>query len=324
LGGLAVYGQIAMDLSKVTVVSAPKSAAVMINLKPNSTSHKGTHPMNRPSDLTTEVLGYPTRYWQAGTGGNPLVLIHGISCSVLEWEHVIHGLAKRHQVYALDLLGHGLSAKPADASCDIATLAKFTLAFMDTMGLATASLGGNSLGARVALECAALAPERVTSLVLSAPAAVDKSTLFEFRLASVPFLGEIVTAPNPIGTGKIWRTAFADPSFATRELIAEKVALAKLPGAGKAFLKALRSMLNLGGFRPEVVNDTHDKLRRVKTPMLVIWGEQDRFLPISHLSTFKKLAPHAESVVINNCGHVPMIERAAEFNRLALEFLARR
>ncbi len=279
--------------------------------------------MNRPSDLSTEVLGHSTRYWKVGTGGSPLVLIHGISCSVLEWEHVIHELAKRHQVYALDLLGHGLSAKPADARYDIATLAKFTLAFMDKMGLATASLGGNSLGARVALECAALAPERVTSLVLSAPAAVDKSTLFEFRLASVPFLGEIVTAPNPMGTGKIWRSAFADPSFATRDLIAEKVALAKLPGAGKAFLKALRSMLNLGGFRPEVIKNTHDKMRRIKTPALVIWGQQDRFLPISHLSTFMTLMPHAEPVVINNCGHAPMIEHALEFNRLTLAFLGR-
>jgi pimeloyl-ACP methyl ester carboxylesterase len=279
--------------------------------------------MNRPSDLTTEVLGHSTRYWKVGAGGSPLVLIHGISCSVLEWEHVIPELAKRHQVYALDLLGHGLSAKPAEATYDIATLAKFTLAFMDKMGLATASLGGNSLGARVALECAALAPERVTSLVLSAPAAVDKSTLFEFRLASVPFLGEIVTAPNPMGTGKIWRSAFAAPSFATRELIAEKVALAKLPGAGKAFLKALRSMLNLGGFRPEVIKNTHDKMRRIKTPALVIWGQQDRFLPISHLSTFMKLMPHAERVVIDNCGHAPMIEQAPEFNRLTLEFLGR-
>jgi pimeloyl-ACP methyl ester carboxylesterase len=211
--------------------------------------------MNRPADQTTEVLGHATRYWKVGTRGSPLVLIHGISCSVLEWEHVIHELGQRHQVYALDLLGHGLTAKPADARYDIASFATFTLAFMDRMGLQSASLAGNSLGARVALECAAVAPHRVTALVLSAPAAVEKATLFEFRLASVPCLGEIVTAPNPLGTGKIWRSAFADPSFATPGLIAEKVALAKLPGAGAAFLKALRSMLNFGGFRPEVLSD---------------------------------------------------------------------
>jgi pimeloyl-ACP methyl ester carboxylesterase len=191
------------------------------------------------------------------------------------------------------------------------------------MGLQSASLAGNSLGARVALECAALAPGRITSLVLSAPAAVDKTTLFEFRLASVQCLGEIVTSPNSTGTGKIWRSAFADPSFATPGLIAEKVALAKLPGAGAAFLKALRSMLNFGGFKPEVLHDTHDKLRRVLVPTLVVWGRQDRFLPVSHLSTFMRHMPHAQSVVIENCGHAPMVERAAEFSRIALEFLDR-
>ena len=128
--------------------------------------------------------------------------------------------------------------------------------------------------------------------------------------------------PNPVGTGKIWRSAFADPSFATAALVTEKVALAKLPGAGKAFLKALRSMLGLGGFKPEAIHDTHEKIRRVKVPTLVIWGRQDKFLPISHLATFMKLIPGAQAAVIDNCGHAPMIEHVAEFNRLALGFLA--
>jgi pimeloyl-ACP methyl ester carboxylesterase len=277
--------------------------------------------MNRPADQFAQVLGYATRYWSAGSEGPPIVLIHGISCSVLEWEHVINTLAQQHRVFALDLLGHGLTDKPLDASYDIACLSQFTLAFMDKMGLTSAALVGNSLGARIALECAAIAPDRVTSLVLSAPAAVDKTALFDFRLASMPFLGEIVTAPNPIGTGKIWRSAFADPAFATAALITEKVALAKLPGAGKAFLKALRSLLGFGGFKPEVLQDTHEKIRRVKAPTLVIWGQQDRFLPISHLSTFMGLMPGAQAAVIDHCGHAPMIECVAEFNRLTLGFL---
>ncbi len=279
--------------------------------------------MTRPVDQFTEVLGYKTRYWSLGAQGSPIILIHGISCSVLEWEHVVDELALQHRVFALDLVGHGLTDKPLNLEYSLKDFAMHVLAFMDKMNLSSASLIGNSLGARVALECAAIAPSRITALVLSAPAAVDKTTLFEFRMASVPFLGELLTAPNPPGTGKIWRAAFADPSLATKALIAEKVALAKLPGAGKAFLKALRNMLEFSGFKAEVMKDTHDKARQVKAPTLVIWGKLDRFLPISHMATLMKLIPHAVPVVMDQCGHVPMIEHPKEFNRVSLEFIGK-
>ncbi len=279
--------------------------------------------MTRPVDQFTEVLGYKTRYWSLGAQGSPIILIHGISCSVLEWEHVVDQLALQHRVFALDLVGHGLTDKPLNLEYSLKDFAMHVLAFMDKMNLSSASLIGNSLGARVALECAAIAPSRITALVLSAPAAVDKTTLFEFRMASVPFLGELLTAPNPPGTGKIWRAAFADPSLATKALIAEKVALAKLPGAGKAFLKALRNMLEFSGFKAEVMKDTHDKARQVKAPTLVIWGKLDRFLPISHMATLMKLIPHAVPVVMDQCGHVPMIEHPKEFNRVSLEFIGK-
>jgi pimeloyl-ACP methyl ester carboxylesterase len=278
--------------------------------------------MSRPTDQFVTVQGYSTRYWVAGTQGSPVILIHGISCSVLEWEFVIQELSTRHRVYALDLLGHGLTDKPPELVYDIGTFTKHVLAFIDALNIPRVSLIGNSLGARIAIECAAIAPERIQSVILSAPAAVDKSTLLEFRMGSIPMLGELLTAPNVIGTGKIWRAAFADSSHATKALIAEKVALAKMPGAGSAFLKALRNMLSFGGFKDAALDDTRVKAQRVSAPTLVIWGKQDRFLPISHMSTLLKFMPHARSEVFDPCGHVPMIERVEEFNRVSLEFLS--
>jgi pimeloyl-ACP methyl ester carboxylesterase len=250
-----------------------------------------------------------------------VVCLHGIGCSVLEWEHCIHALATRHRVYALDLLGCGLTAKPGDVTYDVATLARFALGFMDAMGLDLASLVGNSLGARVAMECAAVAPQRVRSLVLSAPATMANPTLFDFRLASLPVLGELLTRPTVFGTTRLWRTAVADPACITPEMVREKVALARQPGAQKAFLKTLRGLMNLGGFRPSVMDDSHAKARRIQAPTCVVWGRQDRFLPVSHLDTLMKLMPHAKPVVLAPCGHAPMVERPADFSRIALDFL---
>jgi pimeloyl-ACP methyl ester carboxylesterase len=277
--------------------------------------------MTRPSDQFTQVLGHNTRFWQLGTQGSTVVLIHGISCSVLEWEHVIHTLAKHHQVYALDLLGHGLTDKPIDQPYDMAMFGAFVFGFMDALNLKSASLIGNSLGARIAMECAALSPSRVEAILLSAPAAIDNPTLFDFRLASVPLLGELLTRPTMFGTGKIWKSAFVNTNYASQTMIAEKVALAKLPGAGVVFLKALRSMLRFGGFRGSALLDSREKAALIKAPTLVVWGQQDRFLPVSHMPTLMRWIPNAQPVVLDPCGHVPMIECAAEFSRICLEFL---
>jgi pimeloyl-ACP methyl ester carboxylesterase len=277
--------------------------------------------MPNPIDQFVDVHNVKTRYWQRGDKGSPVVLIHGISCSVLEWRHVFDALAQHHRVYALDLIGHGLSDKPSDCDYDISDFTGHVISFIDQMQLGKLSLVGNSLGARIAMECATTAPEKIAALVLSAPAAVANPTLFEFRLGSVAYIGEVVTAPNMIGTGKIWKTAFADSRLATRELIQEKVALAKMPGTGQAFLKGLRAMINFSGFKPEVLLDTKKKAQMIKAPILVIWGEQDKFLPISHLSVLQKWMPTAKSVRLDDCGHVPMIEKADEFSELCLSFL---
>lgn len=278
--------------------------------------------MNRPHDQFTAVWGHRVRYWQAGQVGPPVVCIHGLGCSVLEWAQNIDALATRHRVYALDLLGFGLTAKPLNVAYDVSTLARFTLAFMDAMGLRVAALVGNSLGGRVAMECAAVAPERVLSLVLSAPAALDTSTLLDFRLATLPVLGELLTRPTALGTARLWRTAVADPACITPVMVQEKVAMARLPGASAAFMKTLRGLIHLRGFRQAVIADSHAKARRIQTPACVVWGQQDRFLPVGHLDTLMRLMPHAKPVVLATCGHVPMVEQPAVFNPLVLDFLA--
>ena len=279
--------------------------------------------MKRPADQFITVNGHRTRYWHVGESGSAVVLLHGIACSVVEWENNIDALAKNHRVFAVDTLGSGLTDKPESGPFDVIGLARFILDFMTAVGAPRAHLVGNSLGARLALECASLAPERVISLVLSAPAGVDRTTLFNFRLASVPVIGEILTKPSKFGIRTLWRIAYANPELVTDALIDEKLTLAKMPGAGPSFMKTLRGFVGFGGFLADGVAQLRERMKRIKTPALAIWGKQDRFLPVAHLEVLKGLMPHAESEVVDPCGHVPMIERAADFNRMTLDFIDR-
>lgn len=281
--------------------------------------------MSHPRDQFIDVGGIRTRYWRAGDTGSAVVLLHGIGCSVLEWKHNIDVLAARHRVFAVDLLGFGLTDKPVDEDYRLDRHARFVTDFLSAVGVDRAHFAGNSLGGRLALQCAIATPDRVASMVLVDPAGVGgRDTLFEFRLAAVPHLGEVVTHASHMGTRMLWNKAFHDPKpFVTDELVATKTAFARLPGAQSAFLRTLRDFVGFGGFKPERIAELHAALPQVTAPALVIWGLEDRFVSQAHAEPLCRLLPDAERVVFERCGHVPQIEKAAEFNEAVLKFLAR-
>lgn len=274
-------------------------------------------------DHYLDVGGVKTRYRQAGSQGFPVILLHGIGCSVLEWEENITELSARHRVLAVDLLGFGLTEKPDKETYSMRRLAQFTLDFLTAKGIESAHFVGSSMGGRIALECALTAPERVASMVLAAPAGVGRDTLINMRLASVPLLGEVITRPSRVGLRMLWREAFYDPSFVTEELVETKFRLACMPGAHKAFLKTLRGMVSLRGFLRGQMEFLQAQLPNMAAPTLVVWGKQDKLLPVAHAEILKRLLPNVELELLDHCGHLPPIEMASVFNELALGFWSR-
>ena len=140
-------------------------------------------------DRYADVSTFRTHFWRAGSAGPAVILLAGIGCSVLEWKKNIAAFADRHRVYAFDMLGHGLTDKPRKNCYAIADLARFT-PFLSVQGEDSAHFIGSSLGGRIALECARLAPARVRSMVLAAPAGIGRETALAMRLASVPAFGD--------------------------------------------------------------------------------------------------------------------------------------
>jgi pimeloyl-ACP methyl ester carboxylesterase len=273
-------------------------------------------------DRFAQIGKVRTRYWQAGDAGSAVVLLHGIGCSVLEWRGNMAQLAQKHRVYALDLLGSGLTDKPSDADYSIRGHAQFVLDFMASQGMERAHLVGNSLGGRVALECALMAPVRVASMVLVDPAGVDRETHINMRLAAAPVVGELLTRPSRFGLRMLWKLAFYNPAFVTDAVVEDKFNFASLPGAQAAFLKTLRSFLAFGGFPAEQVAALHSAMPSIQAPALVLWGKQDRLLPVRQADTLKRLLPNVEVKLYDRCGHAPMVECAQNFNDDVLRYWA--
>jgi pimeloyl-ACP methyl ester carboxylesterase len=136
-------------------------------------------------------------------------------------------------------------------------------------------------------------------MVLVAPAGLArKGTLIQFRLASIPFVGEMMLQPSAERLRTFWSLAFRDQSFVTSDFISRRLRLAMQPGAKEAFLKTLRSGVDVFGFHSGHVNAINAALPKMNMPALVIWGMQDK------------------------CGHLPQIECAEKFNEAALAFCA--
>jgi 4,5:9,10-diseco-3-hydroxy-5,9,17-trioxoandrosta-1(10),2-diene-4-oate hydrolase len=275
-----------------------------------------------PVDQYVDVKGVTTRYWTGGATGSPILLIHGIGAYVEFWLPSFEALAREHPVYALDLIGHGKTAKPSDASYDLAALAQFVHDFMGTMGIEHAHLVGHSLGGAVATRLAIMHPETADRLVLVASAGLGKECHPMFRLMGVRLVGELLTRPSRSGVAKFLRLGMWDESRIGEEFIDVGYHMSCLPGAQKAFLRTLRDNGRpLRGISRSFYQPNIKGLSSFSNPVLVVWGREDKIIPVAHTEVAAQAMAHATIKLFDHCGHVPMFEYPEEFNALLLDFL---
>jgi pimeloyl-ACP methyl ester carboxylesterase len=260
------------------------------------------------------VDGVRLRYVRAGAGP-AVVLFHGLASSIVTWRDVMPALARDHDVVAVDLPGFGGSE--VRVGLPPSAYPGLVAGLMDRLGLARASLVGNSLGGGVAVVMAARHPERVDRLVLIDSvgynlASADRPWLLRVAgRAPMARLVEALPLRRPLVTLAL-RQAFHDDRLVTRERIDEYVAPLLRPGAVAAAQALLASGDDLG--LPGLV-------ARVRVPTLVVWGSEDAWVPVEHAERFLADIPGSRKAVIEGCGHLPQEERPHEVRRLLEEFL---
>lgn len=263
------------------------------------------------------VDGRRVHVLQAGAG-EPVLLVHGIAASVVDWHLNMPALAPRFAVTAVDLPGFGESEVPP-RSDGIADGLRFMGALLDGLGLERAALVGNSMGGLICGWFATAHPERITKLLLVDPAGLDRQVSLYFRLLTLPLLGEWALRPRASTAELAARGLFAVPGRAPSVWLADK-ALDRGPAARAYMLQALRSGAAFFGLRRQV--RMLAGLRALTIPIGVVWGEHDRVFAPYHLELVRRQLPAARTYLIRDAGHVPMIEQPDEFNRLALDFLS--
>jgi pimeloyl-ACP methyl ester carboxylesterase len=271
-------------------------------------------------DRFTKVGNVNSRYWSAGEKGSTVILLHGVGCSVEYWEGNIAALAREHRVFAVDIVGFGRTDKP-EVVYTFQLGADFVLDFMNAMGIDRASLVGNSMGGAISMTVAAQAPERVKKVVLVGPVGLGRGLSPVMRLMTLPMIGEVLTKPGRQGVVQQMQLCLYDPSQASDDFIDRVAAIGILPGNQRSFLSALRSGVNIIGVKKGVLADFSARLKKIKTPILVIWGRQDAVLPVSEGEAAVESMANVRFHLMDRAGHLPQIDKPEEFNATVLDFL---
>ena len=266
-----------------------------------------------PAVETVEAGGRKISYAGAGDSGDVVLLVHGYGGDRNSWLFLQEPLAARHRVYALDLPGHGTSAKDVgDGSVDL--LADAVLGVLDAVGSDRAHLVGHSLGGAVVLAAAARSPGRIASLTLFAPAGFGPSI-------SAGYVRGFAAAQTRRELKPLVGQLFADEQLVTRQVVDDLLAYKRLDGVDAA-LAALAETL-LDGDEQRIDSAAAVRALGGVVPVTVVWGSADRIIPAEQASSVAAVAPGAAVRVIDGAGHMPHMERPAEAQAAVEETIAR-
>ena len=270
-----------------------------------------------------EVDGLAVHYVVEGRGP-AVVLVHGLGSFAESWRHNLPALADRATVYALDLPGFGLSAKPR-APYDLPFFARVLHAFLDTLGVEQASLVGHSVGGAVAVAAALVLPARIerVALVGAIVPGFAYRPSWVYRLLAVPGLGEALAL---LGCAPLYKAAitrcFHAPRRAEIDFFVGHAYDARTAAAARgAYLGTLR------GVRRDFETHAQDYRRALATldlPVLLIHGRLDRVVPPVHCAEIADALPQATVRWVDACGHFPQIEHAQAVNAWLVDFLVGR
>jgi len=248
--------------------------------------------------------GQKLHYMEGGTG-EPVVLVHGLGASAqMNWAELMPYLVDSgHHVFAMDLLGFGESAKPAEGSYSITEQAKLVEAFLEKKHLEKVALAGESMGGWIAAMVALDQPQRIRQLILfdsaglSFKPSVDLALFTPHTKEQVDALLAILT-PHPVPVPDYVKEGFIRD--AERD--------------GWVIERALASMLTGA--------DVLDRrFASLKMPLLIVWGKQDVLTPLSIAEAMRRAAPQSVLEVYDGCGHIAVQTCADRIAPMTVNFL---
>jgi pimeloyl-ACP methyl ester carboxylesterase len=244
-----------------------------------------------------EVDGLQVHYKATGPEGAPaLLLLHGFGSSLQAWDDWSVKLEQKYRVIRLDLPGFGLTGASTtndySEEKDLATLTHFA----DKLGLEKFSVMGHSMGGKMAWSLAASQPERVQALVLMAPDGFPETTDIGTKPYEVPAVMGLIKYVFPkYLVRKSIEPAFSDADALNDALVNRYFDMLRAPGVRGAILNRSNQT---------IYTDPVPRLKAIKAPTLLIWGEQDQMIPSTNAQSYANVLSNSTTVIVPKLGHL--------------------
>jgi pimeloyl-ACP methyl ester carboxylesterase len=269
-----------------------------------------------------DLHGHEVSYRMAGDGP-AIVLVHGLALSSTTWRYVMPALAERYRVIAPDLLGHGKSGKPR-GDYSLGAFASGIRDLLVALDIEQATFVGHSLGGGIALQLAYQFPERCDRLVLVAAGGLGKEVNTLLRAVSLPgaeYVLPLILTPwirqRAEWVGGVFRRLGWQPNPSLDQVWSSYTALGDR-SAQEAFVHTVRSVIDMAGQRVSA----HDRLYlAARVPTLIVWGEEDRVIPVAHAHQTHEAIPGSKIAVLPGAGHFLPFEQPEWFTDVLLDFL---
>ncbi len=258
----------------------------------------------------------------------PVMLLHGFGGSIGHWRHNLEVLGEQHTVYALDMLGFGASEKAA-ANYSIKLWAEQVYEFWKVFIRQPVVLVGNSTGSLISLAVAANHPEMVQSLVMmSLPdPSLEQEAIPDLLRPIVSAIKNLVASPlllkplfhfvrQPKMVRRWAGIAYAKPEAITDELVEILATPPQDQGSTRAFTALFKATIGTD-FSPSVKKI----LPKLTIPMLLIWGQKDRFIPPALASQFASYNKNLQLLKLEDVGHCPHDESPELINQVILDWI---
>lgn len=265
------------------------------------------------SRLSTSISSEPieTAYVHQGEGGIPILLLHGFDSSVFEFRRLLPQLASHHDTWIVDLLGFGFTDRPINVPFSPEAIKTHLYDFWKTKVAQPVILVGASMGGAAAIDFTLSHPDAVTKLVLIDSAGFAAGPAIGKFL--VPPLGYLATQflRQPNVRRSVSLKAYCDPSFVT----ADSELCAALHLKLSRWNEALITFTKSGGY-----NFLSNKISQITCPTLILWGDSDQILGTKDAQRFKDAIVNSKLIWIEQCGHVPHLEKPELTAQHILEF----
>lgn len=241
-----------------------------------------------------------TAYVHQGSGGTPILLLHGFDSSLLEFRRLLPLLAAENETWAVDLLGFGFTDRMAELAFSPQAIATHLYYFWKTAIEQPVILVGASMGGAAAIDFTLKYPQVVKKLVLIDSAGFAKGpSMGKFLF---PPLGYLATSflRNPKVRQKISTSAYFNEKLASLDAQLCAALHLEMPRWSEALIAFTKS----GGY-----SSFRDKLAEIQIPTLILWGDRDRILGTADAANFGRSIPDSKLIWVKDCGHVPHLEK---------------